>query len=217
MTIALADARRNIRQSLNLATPFILPSLRVHKYDMHVMLWVARRKLPALVAGAPFLTRHTAMIVPVAPDLKMVFGVAKMARDQGASRIQQEALRVAPLTPGQAFIGSGAKYRYAYTALAVIFDEYKRTSPDLIRTAVRNAAQLANERGATKLILPDFTENLLAQPNWITSGQRRETAEIAAFTTIEAVRACRGMADTVHIWCWNPENAPLYERELKRF
>ena len=75
---------------------------------------------------------------------------------------------------------------------------------------------MAGERGLNSVILPDLTENLLAQPNWITESQRNETAEIAAFTLVDTLKSCRGMVKTIHLWCLDPRNAEYYLRELKR-
>lgn len=211
-----AEMIENLRKEWVPARPFILPTLKVNRNGLKVHLWVAQRKVPFLMAGAPFITRHQAMLVPVAPDLKMVFGVAKQVRDQGANVVQREAERVAPLAPGDAFIGAGARYRYEFTVLSVIFDEAKRTSPDLITRAVRRGTELANQRGCTSIIIPDMTENLLAQPNWITPEQRRQTAEITALTLVNAIRASRGLVDKFNVWCWDPNNASHFIRELNR-
>src|SRR5205814_981953 len=109
----------------------------------------------------PFMAAADALIVPVGPDLKMVSGVAKMARDRGADIIQVEANRVAPLKPGDAFVGTGARYRYRYTALAVIFDDSKRTSAEIITQAVVTAVTKLRAMGARSMVIADMTENLL--------------------------------------------------------
>lgn len=192
---------------------FNRPAVRVRKLDMNIEIWAVKRKLPFLLTFPP--AAH-AVIVPVAPDLKMVFGVAKMVRDYGGDRVQYEALKVAPLAPGDAFVGAGSRYRFGHTALAVIFDEQKRTSPELISRAVRRAAEESHAAGATSLVIPDFTENLLTQPNWITQEQRRNTAEIAAVTTFAALRNLKGTMKTIKIWCWDPRNASFFHNELKR-
>ena len=204
----------NVRREMVPAQPVIQPTLTARSGDLNIKLFVAQRKLPFLIGNT--LTQNNALLVPVAPDLRMVFGVAKLARDWGADIAQREALKVAPLAPGDAFIGTGARYRYRHTVLAVVFDENKRATPDLMRQAIRRGAQLAGERGATGLILPDMTENLLAQPNWITAQQRSDTAEIVAFTLVDALKSCRGFVKTVHLWCWDPRNAEYFQRELKR-
>ena len=192
--ISLPDnALQNLRHGLVFAKPFIRHSYSINKNGLNVK-----------------------MLVPVAPDLKMVFGIAKRVRDYGADMVQNEALKVAPLGPGDAFIGSGARYRFANTVLAVIFDDNKRTSPEIIARAVRRGCELANQRGCHAIILPDMTENLLAQPNWITEEQRRQTAETAALAMGAALRACRGLMSQYNIWCWDPANADFYMRELKR-
>ena len=163
-------------------TIVILPRYRATLHDLTIELFVSQRKLP-LLAGAD------ALIVPVGPDLKMVFGVAKMARDRGADIVQVEANRVAPLNPGDAFVGTGARYRYKYTALAVIFDESKRTSAEIITQAVTTAVTKLRAVGAKSVVIADMTENLLAQPNWITQEQRRKTAAITAKIMIDAIAA----------------------------
>ncbi len=190
-------------------TLFYKPVYRTTVQGMEIELWVARRKLPHFMQA-------DAVLVPVAPDLKMVFGIAKMIRDYGANAVQYEANKAAPLAPGQAFIGSGGRYRFKYTILAVIFDEVKRTSPDLILRAVRSAMQQARRKDVRSLIFPDMTENLLAQPTWITPEQRRATAEITARTTLDAIMACRGAVQTVKIWVWEPDNQSVYLNEIKR-
>lgn len=186
----------------------VLPRYRATLENLTIELYVSQRKLPAL-AGAD------ALIVPVGPDLKMVFGVAKMARDRGADLVQYEANKVAPLAPGEAFIGTGARYRYKYTALAVIFDQSKRTSAELISRAINNAVRKLREKGAKSVVIADMTENLLAQPNWITVEQRRKTAAITAKIIVDAIIACGSNAKTIKIWCSEPDNAQFYIEELK--
>lgn len=215
LTFDKQKAAANIKKEYKLARPFVTPAFSVTRNGMAVKLWIAQRKLPFLMAGAPFQGPQ-ALVVPVAPDLKMVYGVAKMARDMGANFISRAAEQAAPLPPGEAFIGMGSRYRYKYTVLAVVFDEQKRSSPEVIVRAVRRGAELARQHGCTGLIMPDFTESLIAQPNWITPERRRETAEIVALATVEAIRACRGLMQRVHVWCWDEQNAALFLRELKR-
>lgn len=189
--------------------PFIKPVETVKTADMTIELWVSERKFP-------YFMRSDAIIVPVAPDLKMVFGVAKIARDYGADLIQYEANAVAPLPPGEAFVGTGARYRFKYTALAVIFDPLKRTGPQQISQAVRRSLQLLQERGARSVVFPDMTENLLAQPSWITQEQRAATADITAQIMLSAIAASRGAIKTVRIWVWQPAHADAFRREMKR-
>lgn len=197
------------RNNRNRFPPILGPTYHVQLGQTRVELWVSPRRLPL------WLRAHV-MVVPVAPDLKMVFGVAKYAKDCGANLVQREAERVAPLSPGEAFVGTGGKYRFRYTGLAVIFDEYKRTSPQIIRQSVRRALELAFQKGARTAILPDFTENLLAQPNWITAEQKAREAEVVAAVMLDTVRACQGIMDKVKIWVWDKENAEFFRREMQR-
>jgi O-acetyl-ADP-ribose deacetylase (regulator of RNase III) len=201
-------ASATLKRLFQLPTLFVMPSYRAALEDLTIEVYVSRRKLP-------FLAGADAIIVPVGPDLKMVFGVAKMVRDYGADIVQHEANKVAPLPPGEAFVGTGAKYRYRYTALAVIFDNAKRPSPEYITQSVVKAVRMLRERGARSVVFPDMTENLLAQPNWITAEQRRETAKITARLTIDAILACGSNMKKVKIWCWVPENAEFFIQELK--
>ncbi len=190
-------------------TLFIKPKISAKIANTIIELWIAQRKLPARA-------KSDAMIVPVAPDLKMIFGVAKRVRDYGGNAAQYEADRVAPLEPGQAFIGPGGRYRFDHTVLAVIFDTYKRTSPELITRAIDSAMQQALRKGAESIILPDMTENLLAQPTWITAEQRLSTADTTAKILIDAITSSSRVVPIVRIWCWDPANAPAYEREIRR-
>jgi len=197
-----------LKRLADIPTLLVLPRYRATLHDLTIELYVSQRKLP-LLAGAD------ALIVPVGTDLKMVFGMAKMARDRGADIVQVEAARVAPLKPGDAFVGTGAKYRYKYTALAVIFDEDKRTSAEIITQAVTTAVTKLRAAGARTVVVADMTENLLAQPNWITVEQRRKTAAIAAKIIVNAIVACGSNARTVKIWCSEPDNAQFFIEELK--
>ena len=185
----------------------VMPKKRVTLQDLTIELWVSRRKLPLV------LHAHS-IVVPTGPDLKMVFGIAKMVRDMGADVVQYEANKVAPLAPGQAFVGTGARFRYKFTALAVIFDESKRTSQALISQAVANAMLLLREKGAKSVVVPDMTENLITQPSWITEEQRRETAAITARLMVEAILAAGSNVKMVKIWVWDPDNAQFFIDEL---
>ena len=51
--------------------------------------------------------------------------------------------------------------------------------------------RMLKERGVNSVIIPDITENLLTQPNWITAEQRRETAAITARRNARWNSGCR--------------------------
>lgn len=187
----------------------LMPRKRVSLPDLTIELWVSQRKLPLLL-------RAHAIVVPTAPDLKMVFGIAKMVRDMGADFVQYEANLAAPLEPGEAFVGTGARFRYKFTALAVIFDASKRTSQALISQAMANSMRMLREKGAKSVVVPDMTENLLTQPNWITAEQRSETAAITARLVVEAIMASGSNIKSVKIWVWDAANAEFYIDELNR-
>ncbi len=189
---------------ITLLTP--KPVFRVDLRDVRVELWVKERSFPS---------RAQAIIAPVSPDLKMVFGISKVIRDYTADAVQREAEQAAPLEPGDAFVGTGGKYRFRWTALAVIFDSYKRTTPALITSAYVRAIQLVRSRGATTCIIPDITENLLRQPRDISSEKRRQTAMIAARAIFEAIMATRGSMRIVKVWVWDQRNAELFLETMK--
>lgn len=186
------------------------PYYRMRAGNLKLELWVSQRKYP-------WMSRSEAFIVPVAPDLKMVFGSAKMARDWGANQVQVEAEKVAPLKPGEVFVGSGSKYRWQRTALAVIFDNQKRTNVELLGTALHNAMHQLSEEGITSALLPDLTDNLISQPNWITDEQRGEAARQAARLTLDALVSAKPELVVVRIWCFDPRNADLYIEEMEKW
>jgi hypothetical protein len=208
MTSPLDTFRATAQRLFRLPHASVMPTKRVALQDLTIELWVSSRKLPLAL-------RADAMIVPVGPDLKMVFGVAKMARDMGADFVQHEAAKVAPLEAGDAFVGSGARFRYKHTALAVIFDRNKRTSAAIIGQAVATALNKLRGLDVNSVVFPDMTENLLAQPNWITDEQRRVTAGLTARIMVDAIVA-GGLMGTVRIWVWDPRNAPFFAEELER-
>jgi O-acetyl-ADP-ribose deacetylase (regulator of RNase III) len=208
MTSPLDTFRATAHRLFHLPHASIMPTKRVALQDLTLELWVSQRKLPLAL-------RADAILVPVAPDLKMVFGIAKMARDMGADYVQHEAEKVAPLPPGDAFVGTGARFRYKYTALAVIFDQNKRTSPAIIGQAIGTALNKLRVLGVNSVVFPDMTENLLAQPNWITDEQRRTTAAITARLMVDAIIA-GGLMGTVRIWVWDAKNASFFADELER-
>ena len=208
MTSPLDTVRATAHRLFQLPHASLWPTTRVALQDLTVELWVSPRKLPLAL-------RADAIIVPVATDLKMVFGIAKMARDMGADFVQHEAAKVAPLPPGDAFVGTGARFRYKHTALAVIFDQNKRTSPAIISEAVGTALNKLRTLDVGSVVFPDMTENLLAQPNWITDEQRSATAAITARIMVDAIVA-GGLMGTVRIWVWDARNAPFFKQELER-
>lgn len=183
------------------------PRKTVQLGDFTIELWVRERKYPR---GAD------AIIVPVAPDLKMVTGIAKWVRDATANRIQYEAEQAAPLPPGEAFAGSGGRYRFKITALAVVMDEYKRTTPEWMVRAITRAMELANEKGAETCILPDMTEDLLRQPQSISEEERRKTCEGVASALVNAAANASDYVELVRIWVWRKGVEDIYIRELER-
>jgi hypothetical protein len=157
-----------------------------------------------------------AIIVPVAPDLKMAVGIAKWVRDVTADEVQHEALAVAPLPPGDAFVGRGGKFRFGHTALAVVMDENKIPTPAWIRDGVTQAIREARSQGAGTILLPDFTEDLLRQPQTITDEQRRESCRPIARAMLEGVLAAGDTMETIRVWVWRKGYEDVYAEEMDR-
>jgi hypothetical protein len=183
------------------------PHRRVEVGNTVVEVWVRERRLPA---------PGEAIIVPVASDMKMSTGIAKWVRDSTANAVQYEALEVAPLSPGEAFVGSGGKYRFGVTALTVVMDEQKRTSPEWISSAIAKALVLCRQKDVQVCILPDMTEDLLRQPQWITEDQRRETCRPIARAMVEGIIRDVDVMDVVRIWVWRKGNEDIFVEELDR-
>jgi O-acetyl-ADP-ribose deacetylase (regulator of RNase III) len=173
--------------------------------NMSIELWVRERKFP---------TGAGAIIVPVAPDLRMVAGIAKWVRDATANRVQYEALKAAPLAPGQAFVGSGGIYRFRIAALAVVMDDYKRTTPEWIARGVSHAIRLAREQDVDSVMLPDMTDDLVRQPQSISVEERRATCESVACAMLDGIMDAAGTVETVRIWVHRTELADIYEKAL---
>jgi O-acetyl-ADP-ribose deacetylase (regulator of RNase III) len=175
--------------------------------DMTIELWVSERRFPRAA---------DAVVVPVATDLKMVAGVAKVVRDATANRLQIEADAAAPLAPGDAFAGSGGKYRFGSGILAVVMDAQKRTTPEWITGAISKAIDLAQSRAAHSILIPDMTEDLLRQPPTITEEERRRTCGPVARALVDGIAASRGKVHTVCLWVWSKGTEDILAEELER-
>ncbi len=172
-----------------------------------VELWVRRRRFPV---------GSDAVVVPVAPNLKMAVGVSKWVRDATASRAQWAADRAAPLPPGSAFLAPGGRYRFGAAALAVVMDEFKRTTPEWIAAGIARAVELARADGAANVVIADMTDDLLRQPPWITDQQRLSTCRPVAQAMMDGIRRSEGIVDTIRVWVWNPANEPVWRDAFDR-
>jgi len=183
------------------------PIRTVKHGDLTIELWVRERRMPS---------PGEAIIVPVAPDLKMAVGIAKWVRDVTADDIQREALSVAPLPPGEVFVGRGGKFRFGHTALAVVMDNNKIPTPGWITEAVSNAIREVRQQGAGTILLPDFTEDLLRQPQTITDEQRRESCRPIARAMLEGVLQAGDTMETIRVWVWRKGYEDVYAEEMER-
>jgi len=170
-------------------------------------LWVTERKFPVSA---------DAIVAPVAPDLQMATGIAKWIRDATADAAQQAAAASAPLEPGAVLIAPGARYRFGSTILAVVMDDAKRVEAGWISGAIATALRKAAAQGMDRVIIPDITEDLLRQPNWITTEQRVDSCRPIARAVLRGIVEGAAGLDTVHLWIWQPVYAEVYLEELER-
>ncbi|MGC8669158.1 MAG: hypothetical protein ACP5VE_13675 [Chthonomonadales bacterium] len=181
------------------------PVRTVKLNGVSVVLWVSERKLPVSA---------DAIVAPVAPDLKMAVSIAKWIRDATADAAQDVADAAAPLSPGEVLRAPGARYRFGSTLLAVVMDEAKRVEAEWITAAIANALRRAAAEGMDSVIVPDITEDLLRQPNWITPEQRIASCRPIARALFHGIMEGAHGLDTVHVWVWQPVYADVYHKEL---
>lgn len=170
-----------------------------------VSLWVTERKFPVSA---------DAIVAPVAPDLKMAVGIAKWIRDATADAAQDAADAAAPLAPGEVLAAPGAKYRFGATLAAVVMDDAKRVDAEWVSAAVANALRKAAASGMESVIVPDPTEDLLRQPNWITPQQRISSCQPIARAVLDGILEGGAGLDAVHLWVWQPVYGEVYLKEL---
>jgi len=183
------------------------PRLALRVRGSRVELW----------AGAPRLPRRSDLvIVPVGPDLQMVAGSALWARGQTAGRAQREALGASPREPGDAVLVSGARYRFARTALAVVMDAQRRYTEEWIASAVRRAASLVAPGSTASVLIPDWTPDLMRQPRNPDVGHRQATASDVAPAIVAAVVALTGQVPVVRLWVPDAAVGGVYCEEVRR-
>lgn len=173
-----------------------------------VELWVRERKFPVSA---------DAVVVPVAPDLKMVAGAAKVVRDATGDIAQVEADRAAPLEPGQAFTASGGRFRFRNAILAVVMDGQKRVSEAVLVAGVRAGLEKARAASAYSVMIPDMTEDLIHQPEEMPVERRREVCRSVAGAVVDAVVGCGPSVGLVRIWVWRKGMETIWLQELDRW
>lgn len=182
-------------------------SRKVRLGNTSVSLWVRERRMP---------TTARAIVAPVGPNLKLVDGIAKWIRDASGNKAQYEADAMAPAQPGTAVVVSGGRYRFRNAVLAVVTDEHNRTSGELITQAVASAIDAAAGTGADVCMIPDMSDDLLRQPDWITDEQRHNTAIPIAHAVVEGIRLSAGKVRDIRIWVWHKGAEDIYTSELDR-
>lgn len=180
------------------------PSMALNLRGTRFELWCSRR-----------LPRTTDLVVvPVAPDLKLIAGSALWVRGVTAGHAQREADALAPREPGDAVVVAGARYRFARTGLAVVLDRRKQYSPDAIRDGIRRAVALAAERSISSVTIPDWSPDLMRQPRAQNMALRLSTAAEVAPMLVDAAMALAGQVHCVRIWVQHPEIAEVYRSAI---
>ena len=180
------------------------PSMTMNINGTRFELWCSRR-LPKAT---------DLVVVPAAPDLKLIAGSALWVRGVTAGNAQREADAKAPRVPGDAVLVAGARYRFARTALAVVMDERKQYSGEAIRDSLRRAVALASDRSISSLTLPDWTPDLMRQPRVANLAHRVSTAKLVAPMVAEAAVSLAGQVHCVRFWVQYPEIARIYREAL---
>ncbi len=167
-----------------------------------------------LVSERRFPRMAESVIVPVAPNLKMSYGIAKWVRDATAGKFQIEAERAAPLAPGDAFAGSGGKYRFQHAIVAVVMDETKRYTAEWIEKSVQSALRLAAERHAHSCLVADMTDDLMRQPQWLSLEERKAICKPVAMAILQGVRKAATSPEEVAIWVWRSDYKDIWMEAL---
>jgi hypothetical protein len=181
---------------------------RMMKKDVEIELRVRERRFPCFADG---------LIVPVASCMKMHFGAAKWARDATGGVAQFQAEQAAPLSPGDAFVGAGGKYRFENVILAVVMDMQKQTSAEWIGAGLKKALQLSAEAGNQSCIVADMTDDLLRQPQTITLEERLSTCKIVASAIFSAMIDAEATPKKIVMWVWREEYRKVWEEIFDRY
>lgn len=177
------------------------PARSVRSGDTLFELWVRPFKMPPA---------SDAIIVPTDTNLRMITGITKWVRDTTANSAQSAADARGPLSPGEAAVLPGGRYKYGHSAVAVVMDAERRVQPSWIAASISEAIRLLHSVDAATVILPDFTDELVPQPEVLSAEERREVCKVIAPSLVEGARSAIGTLETVRIWVWNPGVEDIY-------
>lgn len=177
------------------------PTLVLRGDGSRLELWTGQPRMP---------TRSDLVIVPVAPDLKLVAGAAHWVRGVTAGRTQAEADAHAPRDPGDAVLVTGSRGRLPRVALAVVMDERKRYSAEWAIAAVRRAIEASRVDGVASVLIPDWTPDLMRQPRRQDAEFRRHEAEQIAPLVRDVALSLLGEVPVIRVWVPDPALADVY-------
>jgi O-acetyl-ADP-ribose deacetylase len=83
-------------------------------------------------------------------------GVAGAIKSRGGREIEEEAMALGPVQPGECVCTSGGRLRARFVIHAAVMGQDLRTSPEWIERATQNALRLAEERRIESIALPAF-------------------------------------------------------------
>src|SRR3954468_1660352 len=102
-------------------------------------------------------TQDTDAIVNAANNhFWMGAGVAGAIKRAGGDAIEAEAMRQAPVAPGECVITSGGRLAAKHVIHAAVMGQDLRTSAELIAQATRNSLALADQHGLASISFPAF-------------------------------------------------------------
>ncbi|MER3473981.1 MAG: hypothetical protein C4335_08095 [Armatimonadota bacterium] len=147
--------------------------------------------------------RADALMVPSNRLLWMGARVAKRVRDEAGDLVEEEARRHAPLPPGGVVATGGGMLRVRLILHVNILNEFQIATQDLLTTALDNAFIACEQAGASRVLIPDFTDQL---EGW--------SADRCAQVILGAIRRNARRVRQVLIACWEQEHADAYRQVL---
>lgn len=177
------------------------PARSVRNGDTVFEIWVRPFKMPPA---------SDAIIVPTDTRLRMTTGITKWVRDTTGNAAQVAADATGPLEPGDATVLPGGRYKYQHSAVAVVMDSERRVQASWVTKSISEAILKLHSVDAATVILPDFTDELVRQPEVVSSEARREVCRMLAPALIEGARTAIGTLETVRIWIWSPGVEDIY-------
>lgn len=168
---------------------------------------IGRVKVQVYGLGYTSLPRLRGDLLMLACDqtLRMVSGVRKMVRDgAGENLIEEEAVRYAPLAPGEAVVTAAGRMRMSRVVHFNIFEANGTTHATLQAQALDAAFKCASELGARRVVIADYTSLL-----------RRGLVEEVAWAIFEAIKRNQRAIREVWIVCFQAVHRWVFHQLLE--